>query len=122
MEMLFYFRKAAFSSSTIRKCSGNQKVSNVLLGSNSYLNINIDSLICDRLSTEGMDLNHRHPLGWTALHVASINGRAGAVSALLEAGADPDLGDEFINVQRTSIEKGLHSMDGETNNIVFSIF
>lgn len=57
-------------------------------------------------------MNLRHPLGWTALHVASINNRLSAVRALLKAGANPDLGDEFINVQRTSIEKGLHSMNG----------
>ena len=59
-----------------------------------------------------MDMNTRHPMGWTALHVASINSRLGVVKALLKAGADPDLGDDFINIQRTAIEKGLHSMNG----------
>lgn len=58
-------------------------------------------------------MNMRHSLGWTALHVASINNRIGVVKALLKAGANPDLGDEFINVQRTSIEKGLHAMNGK---------
>ncbi|EEB19631.1 suppressor of potassium transport defect, putative [Pediculus humanus corporis] len=63
------------------------------------------------LASEGMDMNTRHPMGWTALHVASINSRLGVVKALLKAGADPDLGDDFINIQRTAIEKGLHSMN-----------
>lgn len=67
-----------------------------------------------RLVGEGADVNRRHPLGWTALHVASVNGKANAVVALLEAGADPNLGDEFINVQRTAIEKGLHAIHGKT--------
>ncbi|KAK6629500.1 hypothetical protein RUM43_003317 [Polyplax serrata] len=64
-----------------------------------------------KLASEGVDMNMRHSLGWTALHVASINNRIGVVKALLKAGANPDLGDEFINVQRTSIEKGLHAMN-----------
>lgn len=68
-------------------------------------------------------MNYRHPLGWTALHVASINGRTNVVKALLDAGADPDLGDEFCNVQVTAHEKGLHSIDGKLRRIkVFFVY
>jgi len=65
-----------------------------------------------RLSAEGLDVNVRHPLGWTALHVAAVNGNVGAVRALLKAGADPNLGDEFISAHRTGIQMDLHAMDG----------
>nr|CAD7405391.1 unnamed protein product [Timema poppensis] len=64
-----------------------------------------------RLHSEGFDVNQRHPLGWTALHVAAINGKVEVLKTLIEAGANVDLGDDFINVYRTSIEKGLHSID-----------
>ena len=57
-------------------------------------------------------MNLRHPLGWTALQLAAVNGKSEAVKVLLDAGADPNLGDEFINVYRTAIDKGLHSIDG----------
>jgi ATP-dependent Clp protease ATP-binding subunit ClpB len=64
------------------------------------------------LSAEGFDVNVRHTLGWTALHVAAVNGNVEAVKTLLKAGADPNLGDEFISAHRTGIEVGLHAIDG----------
>lgn len=54
----------------------------------------------------------RHPLGWTALHLAAINAKPEVVKLLLKHGADVNLQDEFINVYGTAIEKGLHSLDG----------
>jgi ATP-dependent Clp protease ATP-binding subunit ClpB len=36
-----------------------------------------------------------------------------AVQALLQAGADPNLGDEFINAIKTAKENNLHSLHGE---------
>jgi ATP-dependent Clp protease ATP-binding subunit ClpB len=65
-----------------------------------------------RLSAEGFDVNVRHPLGWTALQVAAVNRNVEAVKALLRAGADPNLGDEFISGHRTGIEMDLHAVDG----------
>lgn len=64
------------------------------------------------MSADGFDVNVRHPLGWTALHVAAVSGNVEAVKALLKAGADPNLGDEFISAHRTGIEVGLHVIDG----------
>ena len=40
-------------------------------------------------------LNYRHELGWTALMVAAINGQKSLLKTLLNAGADPNLGDKF---------------------------
>uniref|UniRef100_A0A8D0CY09 ClpB family mitochondrial disaggregase n=1 Tax=Sander lucioperca TaxID=283035 RepID=A0A8D0CY09_SANLU len=64
-----------------------------------------------RLVKEGVDPNHRHRLGWTALMVAAINRQHSVVKVLLEAGADPNSGDHFNNVYDTSREKGIHSLE-----------
>ncbi|XP_076237465.1 mitochondrial disaggregase isoform X2 [Calliopsis andreniformis] len=64
-----------------------------------------------RLIKDGIDVNTRHPLGWTALHVAAINGRPEIIKLLLSKGADVNAGDEFINVYKTAIEKGIHSLE-----------
>ncbi|KAH0625351.1 hypothetical protein JD844_033885 [Phrynosoma platyrhinos] len=120
----------------------------------------------ERLLKEGVSVNARHKLGWTALMVAAINRNTGrvfvswdrtlfllhlyeflmarasalvpqlqplellpgrsqsspllplhysflnrAVTLLLAAGADPNLGDEFTSVYETAKEKGLHSLE-----------
>ncbi|KAM4742174.1 mitochondrial disaggregase isoform 2-T2 [Anableps anableps] len=64
-----------------------------------------------RLIKEGVDPNHRHRLGWTALMVAAMNRQHSAVKVLLEAGSDPNAGDDFNNVYDTSREKGIHSLE-----------
>ena len=56
----------------------------------------------DRLvSDEGADPDVRHYLGWTALHVATVNRLPEMVKLLLEKGANPDIGDEFVNIYHT---------------------
>ncbi|XP_033215350.1 caseinolytic peptidase B protein homolog isoform X2 [Belonocnema kinseyi] len=60
---------------------------------------------------DGMNVNSKHPLGWTALHVAAINGKSEVVKFLISNGADINAGDEFINVYKTAMEKGLHTLD-----------
>ncbi|MBN3319040.1 CLPB protein, partial [Atractosteus spatula] len=64
-----------------------------------------------RLLAEGIDPNYRHPLGWTPLMVAAMNHHHNVVKALLAAGADPNLGDEFSTVYDTAKEKGIHSLE-----------
>ncbi|KAJ7995320.1 hypothetical protein DPEC_G00243330 [Dallia pectoralis] len=64
-----------------------------------------------RLLAEGVEPNHRHRLGWTALMVAAMNRQHSVVKVLLESGADPNAGDHFNNVYDTSREKGIHSLE-----------
>lgn len=64
-----------------------------------------------RLLLEGLDPNTRHRLGWTALMVAAMNTQHNVVKLLLDAGADPNLGDGFSSVYDTAREKGLHSLE-----------
>ncbi|XP_048016381.1 caseinolytic peptidase B protein homolog [Megalobrama amblycephala] len=64
-----------------------------------------------RLLAEGTDPNTRHRLGWTALMVAAMNKQHNVVKVLLEAGADPNLGDDFNSVYETAREKGVHSLE-----------
>lgn len=65
-----------------------------------------------RFIKEGADVNARHRLGWTPLLVATVNEHFDIVEALLEAGADPNLSDNYINSTRTAHEKGMHPIEG----------
>uniref|UniRef100_A0A8C1ZTZ3 Caseinolytic peptidase B protein homolog n=1 Tax=Cyprinus carpio TaxID=7962 RepID=A0A8C1ZTZ3_CYPCA len=67
-----------------------------------------------RLLAQGADPNTRHRLGWTPLMVAAMNRQHNVVKVLLEAGADPNLGDDFSSVYEAAREKGVHSLEGET--------
>lgn len=60
---------------------------------------------------DGIDINVRHSLGWTALHTAAVNQKVEVIKILLHNGADVNAGDNFVNVYRTAMEKGLHSLD-----------
>ncbi|KAF0292407.1 Caseinolytic peptidase B [Amphibalanus amphitrite] len=64
-----------------------------------------------QLVAAGEDVNQRHPLGWTALHVAAVRGHLEAVQALLDVGAQVDSGDEFCSVFSTAREKRINSLN-----------
>lgn len=76
--------------------------------------------IC-RLLSDGVNVNTRHPLGWTALQVASINGQLQVVETLLKAGADPDLGDDFSSAQKIALENNMGYQDGNYYLVSFFI-
>ena len=51
---------------------------------------------------KGVDINCRHPYGWTPLHAAAVNGKIDAIKFLIENGADPNLPDYFSNIFQVS--------------------
>ena len=63
------------------------------------------------LSNKENDPNIRHPLGWTALHVAAVNGRYGVVEALVDAGADLDAKEEFSTAFRVARSKKMNALE-----------
>ncbi|XP_043261867.1 caseinolytic peptidase B protein homolog [Colletes gigas] len=65
----------------------------------------------EKLLKDGVNVNARHALGWTALHVAAINEKLEVLKLLIKKGADVNAADEFVNVYKTAMEKGIHSLD-----------
>lgn len=63
--------------------------------------------------------NLRHQLGWTALMVAAVNGKSDVCKTLIQAGADPNLDDKYINSNRSAKQHGLHSLEGKIT-VLFS--
>lgn len=45
---------------------------------------NGNAVVVERLCRNGADPNQRHPLGWTPLHVAAIQGNVDVVKILLK--------------------------------------
>lgn len=52
-------------------------------------------------------------MGWTPLLVAAVNDRLEVVKILLKAGADPNLSDEFSNLNRMARDKKMHSLESK---------
>ncbi|OQV14773.1 Caseinolytic peptidase B protein-like protein [Hypsibius exemplaris] len=70
-----------------------------------------DDVALASMIKKGVDLNIRHHLGWTPLHVAAINGRAKIVQQLIAAGAEVNAPDEFTIVYAVSETKQLHYLE-----------
>jgi hypothetical protein len=64
------------------------------------------------LENDKVDVNARHALGWTALHVAAMNGHSSTVKLLVENGADITLGDEFTTAFIMAKKTRIHSLEG----------
>lgn len=71
----------------------------------------IDEEVGKLLSSNQIDVNARHHLGWTPLMLAAVNGKPNICKVLLSKGADPNLGDMYCNPQRTGHEQGLHFLE-----------
>ncbi|KYO49179.1 caseinolytic peptidase B protein-like protein [Alligator mississippiensis] len=99
----------ALAAAVVASCYGRGRLSeeDALLEASRINNISE----VERLLSEGTDANARHKLGWTPLMVAAINRNSSVIKSLLAAGADPNLGDEFISVYETAKEKALHSLE-----------
>ncbi|XP_054006541.1 caseinolytic peptidase B protein homolog [Hylaeus anthracinus] len=65
----------------------------------------------EKILKDGVNVNTRHTLGWTALHVAAINERVEVIKLLIKKGADVNAGDEFVNVYKTAAERRINSLD-----------
>ncbi|CAH1398383.1 unnamed protein product [Nezara viridula] len=63
------------------------------------------------LKDGSVNVNLKHHLGWTALHLAAVNGNTELLKILIEAGCDVNAGDEYINNYRTAHEKGLNTFE-----------
>ncbi|KAJ8982663.1 hypothetical protein NQ317_019064 [Molorchus minor] len=64
-----------------------------------------------RFIKDGIDINKRHRLGWTALMVATANEQYDIIELLLKAGADPNAADNYVNANRTASQVGLHPIE-----------
>jgi len=58
-----------------------------------------------------VNVNKRHDLGWTPLHLAAVNGRQEIVNMLITAGSEIDAEEEFMNVYTTARDKKKHSLE-----------
>lgn len=80
-----------------------------------YIELKFQFFYLRLLEEDKYDVNMRHPLGWTLLHVTAVNGKSENMKVLLDLGANPDLGDEYVNIYRTAQEKRIHYLEGKIN-------
>lgn len=73
--------------------------------------------MCRTINSDKINVNMRHPMGWTPLLVAAVNGRLEIVKILLKAGADPNMSDEFSNINRMARDMKLHSLESKSSPI-----
>ena len=65
-----------------------------------------------RLLKSGVDINRRHPLGWTALHTAVVNANWPIVEFLVDNGVDVNSKDEFSSAPRMAAQERASSIRG----------
>ena len=65
-----------------------------------------------RLLKSGVDVNRRHPLGWTALHTAVVNANWPVVEFLVDNGVDINSKDEFSSAPRMAAQERASSTQG----------
>ncbi|XP_074619996.1 mitochondrial disaggregase-like [Acropora palmata] len=70
-----------------------------------------DSFELERFIKQGHDVNQRHPLGWTPLHVAAVNGSEKCLTLLILAGADVNANEEFTTPFKMAQKKHMRSFD-----------
>jgi len=63
------------------------------------------------LELSNVDVNGKHCLGWSLLHLAAVNGRQEVLSLLISAGADVNAEEEFQNVYSTARDRKRHSLE-----------
>ena len=59
----------------------------------------------------GRDVNKKHPLGWSVIHSAAVSGNTETMQLLLDAGADPNLPDEFSTIIKVASMKQMLIFD-----------
>ena len=65
-----------------------------------------------KLLKSGVDINCRHPLGWSALHTAVVNTDWAVIEFLIENGADVNARDEFSSASRVAAQERVSSTRG----------
>ena len=74
-----------------------------------------------KLLKSGVDVNCRHPLGWSALHTAVINTNWPVVEFLVENGTDMNSKDEFSSAPRVATQERVSSTQGTQKQRVLCI-
>lgn len=73
-----------------------------------------------RLLKSGVDVNCRHPLGWTALHTAIVNANWPVVEFLVDNGVDINSKDEFSSAPRMAAQERAGSTQGIHTHVLSS--
>ena len=73
---------------------------------------NCDVKSMKKMLKAGVDINSRHPLGWSALHTAVINASWSVMEFLVENWADVNAKDDFSSASRVAAQERVSSSRG----------